>query len=218
MKALSFHGSEPSKVSGSLTLVWMLLGRGLFNEVEIPRNRFMNSRKKSCSLGGLLPGLPGPPGPLGPPGPPGPLGLPGLESSSSSPWLHWFVAWVGYRFRFWNLWIPQLPVAPCWMWIEVLGCVGPGPPCICQIYQSTGCVRGHLVEEYRRDWENCNGWIVGRWNWSDCRFLYKMVVLRQRPIWKVPDSPWMQMLLCHPWRILAFFICGLRLFLGDKYV
>ncbi len=31
-----------------------LLGRGLFNEVETPRNRFMNSRKKSCSLGGVV--------------------------------------------------------------------------------------------------------------------------------------------------------------------
>ncbi len=78
MKALSFRGSEPSKVSGSLTLVRMLLGRGLFNEVETPRNRFMNSRKKSCSLGGLLPG---PPGPLGPPGPPGPPG------AARTPWV-----------------------------------------------------------------------------------------------------------------------------------
>ncbi len=32
----------------------MLLGRGLFNEVETPRNRFMNSCKKSCSLGGVV--------------------------------------------------------------------------------------------------------------------------------------------------------------------
>ncbi len=54
MNALSFCGSEPSKVSGSLTLVWMLLGQGLFNEVETPHNRFMNSCKKSCLLGGLL--------------------------------------------------------------------------------------------------------------------------------------------------------------------
>ncbi len=89
MKALSFRGSEPLKVSGSLTLVWMLLGRGLFNEVETPHNRFMNSCKKSCSLGGLLLGPPGPPGPPGPLGPPGSLGsfrLPGWESSLL-PWL-----------------------------------------------------------------------------------------------------------------------------------
>ncbi len=104
MKALSFQGLEPSKVSGSLTLVRTLLGRGLFNKVETPRNRFMNSRKKSCLLGGLLPGPPGPPGPpglLGPSGPPGPLGLPGplgsfglpsWESLSLLPWSCRFVA------------------------------------------------------------------------------------------------------------------------------
>ncbi len=100
IKTLSFCRLEPSKVSGSLTLVWMLLGQGLFNEVETLCNRFMNSCKKSFSLGGLLPCPPGPLGPLGllgPPGPPSPLGplgllslfgLPGWELSSSSPWLH----------------------------------------------------------------------------------------------------------------------------------
>ncbi len=52
----------------------------------------MNSHKKSCSLGGLLPGPPGPLGPLGPPGPPGlpappgPLGPLGPPGSSGPIW------------------------------------------------------------------------------------------------------------------------------------
>ncbi len=75
-----------------LTLVQMLLGRGLFNEVEMPHNRFMNSHMMSCLFGRLLLGPPGPPGPLGPPGRLGSFGLPSWELSSSSPWLCWLVA------------------------------------------------------------------------------------------------------------------------------
>ncbi len=139
-------GQSHQKYQVLLTLVRMLLCRGLFNNVETPCNRFMNSRKKSCPLGGLLLGQPGPPGPLGPPGPPGPLGAARSSGFILAAWLGviifiTLVALVccmsrGIGFHFWNLRIPWQPIAPCWMWIEVLGCVGPGPPGICQIYRS----------------------------------------------------------------------------------
>ncbi len=81
MKALSFHVSEPSKVSGFLTLVQTVLGGGLFSKIKTLHNKFMNSHKKSCLLGLLL---------LGSPRPLGPFGLPGWESGSLSLWLCWF--------------------------------------------------------------------------------------------------------------------------------
>ncbi len=84
-------GQSHQKYQVPLTLVWMLLGRGLFNEVETPCNRFMNSHKTSCSMGGLLLGPPGPPGPLGPPGPPGLPGPPGPSWSIRATWSSGFI-------------------------------------------------------------------------------------------------------------------------------
>ncbi len=49
---------------------------------------------------------------------------------------------------------------PHWMWVEVLGCVGPDLPGIHQIYRSFGVMEVHWVEEYRKDSEYHRGWIV----------------------------------------------------------
>ncbi len=100
MKALSFHRSELLKVSSSLTLVQTVLGWGLFSKMETSHKIFMNSHKKSCSLGLLLSGPPRPPGPpelsdpLDPLGPSGLFGPSGWESGASPPWLHQFEVWV----------------------------------------------------------------------------------------------------------------------------
>ncbi len=45
----------------------------------------------------------------------------------------------GISFASRNRQIPRRPVAPHWMWVEVLGCVGSDLPSIHQIYRSLRC-------------------------------------------------------------------------------